>query len=260
LHAAVALFGFAALFGQWIALPATAIVLGRTAIAAATLAFVARVRGLPIAPGTAQLAGNGAILAVHWVAFFAAVRMGGVAIALLGYATFPVFVLLLERGAGHARRDYATALLATAGLVAIVPELSWTNDGTRGLVLALVAALTFAWLAIRNRRLVAGGSATNIALWQNLVAAICLVPVVAVDAPRGVPTLQDLAGLAVLGVVCTGVAHTLFIASLRRVPAQAASVVAALEPVYGIALAALFLRAVGEPRRLSVASKQGTVK
>ena len=40
-----------------------------------------------------------------------------------------------------------------------------------------------------------------------------------------------------LGLVCTALAHTLFIAALRAVSAHTASVVAALEPVYGIALA-----------------------
>jgi hypothetical protein len=35
LHLAVALFGFAGLFGPWLALPPTLVVLGRTAIAAA---------------------------------------------------------------------------------------------------------------------------------------------------------------------------------------------------------------------------------
>jgi drug/metabolite transporter (DMT)-like permease len=45
----------------------------------------------------------------------------------------------------------------------------------------------------------------------------------------------------VLGIVCTGLAHTLFIASMRRVSAHSASVVASLEPVYGIALAAWLL-------------------
>ena len=38
LHAAVALFGFAGLFGKWLALSPVAIVLGRTAIAAVALA------------------------------------------------------------------------------------------------------------------------------------------------------------------------------------------------------------------------------
>jgi drug/metabolite transporter (DMT)-like permease len=51
------------------------------------------------------------------------------------------------------------------------------------------------------------------------------------------PTPRDLALLIVLGVVCTALAHTLFIRSMRVLSAHTASVVAALEPVYGIALA-----------------------
>ena len=40
LHIAVALFGFAGLFGKWLALSPVAIVLGRTAIAAAALGIL----------------------------------------------------------------------------------------------------------------------------------------------------------------------------------------------------------------------------
>jgi drug/metabolite transporter (DMT)-like permease len=281
LHVAVALFGFAALFGQWIALPATAIVLGRTVTAAATLALVARVRGQRIGRADRRLAGNGAILALHWVSFFAAVKAATVAIALLGYAVFPVFVLLLERSRPSGIRQWATALLATAGLVALVPQLSWTNDATRGLAWALVSAFAFAWLTVRNRALVAARSATAIALWQNLFAAACLLPVTLVVAGRAaLPGAVDVALLVVLGTLCTGLSHTLFIASMRRVSAHTASVVAALEPVYGIALAALLLgerpgsrtivggvlivaaalnasrrTEVGDPRAVSVASQ-----
>ena len=105
LHAAVALFGFAALFGQWIALPATTIVLGRTLIAAVTLAALLLARRQRAASASARLAINGAILALHWVTFFAAVRLAGVAVALLGYASFPLFVLLLERRSAVVGRD-----------------------------------------------------------------------------------------------------------------------------------------------------------
>jgi drug/metabolite transporter (DMT)-like permease len=284
LHVAVALFGFAALFGRWIALPATAIVLGRTATAAATLAIVARARGQHVGRGDRRLLGNGAILALHWVSFFVAVKVAGVAIALLGYAVFPVFVLLLERPlVAGPWREWATALLATAGLIALVPELSWTSDATRGLASALVSAFTFAWLTVRNRALVATRSATAIALWQNLFAAACLLPVTLVVAGRAaLPDVGDVALLLVLGTICTGLSHTLFIVSMRRVSAHTASVVATLEPVYGIALAALLLgerpdartiaggaliiaaaliasrrAGVGAPTAVSVASKAG---
>ena len=255
LHVAVALFGFAALFGQWITLPATAIVLGRTITAAVTLALVARAGNLRIGAADRRLFGNGAILALHWVAFFAAVQAGGVAIALLGYAVFPVFVLMLERRIALARRDlrgWMSALLATLGLVALVPDLAWTNGATRGLALALASAFTFAWLTVRNRAFVAKRSAIGIALWQNLFAAACLAPVaVAVVGRAALPTPGDVALLVVLGTVCTGLSHTLFIASMRRLPAHTAGVVAALEPVYGIALAALLLHDVPQLRTIA---------
>ena len=63
-------------------------------------------------------------------------------------------------------------------------------------------------------------------------------------------TANDVLLLLALGILCTALAHTLFIGSLRRVSAHTASVVAALEPVYGIALAALLLGEVPSPRTL----------
>ena len=105
---------------------------------------------------------------------------------------------------------------------------------------------------MRNRVLVAGRSAIDIALWQNLFAALCLLPVVAiVDRDAAWPGVADVALLLVLGVVCTGLAHTLFIASMRRVSAHTASVVAALEPVYGIALAAWLLDEIPTVRTIA---------
>ncbi|MGC1818894.1 MAG: DMT family transporter, partial [Casimicrobiaceae bacterium] len=235
-HAAVALFALAALFGKWIALSAIAIVLGRTAFAALALGMTLRIRGRPAGIPTPALTGNGAILALHWVSFFAAVQSASVAVALLGYASFPLFVLVMERAAVPqvaAGPRYAAAALVIAGLLLIVPAFSWSDRASRGLVWGLVSGASFAWLAVRNRRLVAAEDPARIALWQNAVAAACLLPIAALGGAQAWPTARDLALLAVLGFVCTALAHTLFIASMRRVSAHVASVVAALEPVYG---------------------------
>ncbi|MNC60387.1 EamA-like transporter family protein [compost metagenome] len=48
---------------------------------------------------------------------------------------------------------------------------------------------------------------------------------------------MDWLWIGLLGVFCTGVAHSLFVASLAVIKARTAAVVFALEPVYGIALA-----------------------
>ena len=55
------------------------------------------------------------------------------------------------------------------------------------------------------------------------------------------PGPRELVLLIVLGVFCTALAHTLFIHSMRVLSAHTASVVVALEPVYGIALAFVLL-------------------
>jgi drug/metabolite transporter (DMT)-like permease len=65
------------------------------------------------------------------------------------------------------------------------------------------------------------------------------------------PTWEEVGALVTLGALCTALAHTLFIASLRRVSAHTASVVAALEPAYGIALAALLLAEMPSARQIA---------
>ena len=137
-------------------------------------------------------------------------------------------------------------------LFALVPEYTLSSATTRGIALGLASGLTFAWLVVRNRTLVATQPASQIALWQSAFAALLLVPVVLIAPPGFVTPSATGAGLLlVLGVVCTGVAHTLFIASMRHVSAASASVVAALEPAYGIALAALLLGDVPNARTMT---------
>ena len=246
LHAAVALFGFAALFGRWVSLPPIAIVLGRTMVAAVALALVlaVRARRAPNVRPARPLALNGALLAAHWVAFFAAVQLAGVAIALLAFASFPVFVLALECIERRRRPDRVEAgaiVSVVAGLALLVPEFHWTSDVVRGHACGIVAGFTFALLTLRSRRAVTTHGAIALAMWQNAFAALWLVPFALAGTLGGTPTARDVALLLVLGLACTALAHTLFIASLQRVSAHTASVVSVLEPVYGIALAVALL-------------------
>ena len=255
LHAAVVLFGFAGLFGKWLNVSPLVIVLGRTAIAALALGIfrlaivrlaTARVNA-PAAgePLDARLFAGGAVLAVHWLAFFAAIQVASVAIGLLGFASFPVFVLLLERALLHRRwsgAESAAALVVGAGLVLLVPEFSLANRTVQGLLLGIASGFTFALLTVINRSLSPARTAVDLAFWQNLVAALCLLPVAIIaGAEPGSIGGRELALLVVLGLACTALAHSLFIRSLAVVSAHTASVVAALEPVYGIALAWVLL-------------------
>src|SRR4029453_4897585 len=215
LHLAVALFGFAALFGDWIALAPTAIVVGRTTVAAITLTVVLRLRRQSSGRANIAMVANGALLALHWVAFFAAVQTASVAIALLGYASFPVFVLLLDRGARRHTPlavEIGTVVAVLAGLVLLVPDLSWSNRAVHGLAWGIVSGFTFALLTLRNRSLLPTHGAIALALWQNAFAALWLVPSVVLAGSATMPSARDIALVGLLGVFCTALAHSLFIA------------------------------------------------
>jgi drug/metabolite transporter (DMT)-like permease len=252
LHAAVALFGFAGLFGKWLPWDPSAIVFGRTVVAAGVLTLVVLWRPAERGGPSAALAANGLILAVHWVAFFAAIQVSTVAIGLLGFASFPLFVIVLERwllGRRWKAPEATTAVLVVAGLAMLVPTFALTDRTVQGLAWGMLSGFTFAWLTVRNRALGASRRPLAVALWQNAFAALCLAPLVfRPGGPAILVTPATLGLILLLGAVCTALAHTLFIASLSRLSAHTASVVTGLESVYGIALAALLLREIPDLR------------
>lgn len=258
LHVAVLLFGFAGLFGKWLALSPVLIVFGRTFIAAATLALILHWRGESVDRPSPALVLNATLLAIHWVAFFASIQIASVAIGLLGFASFPVFVLLLDSpDASGGRRgiEWLTAALVTTGLVTLVPHFSWSDRSVQGLALGIASGFTFAWLAVRNRRLVVQHGPMRLAFWQNAGASLLLLAILIVQPQLATsPSVAQIALLIVLGALCTALAHTLFIASMQRVSAHTASVIAALEPVYGIALAASLLGEVPDLRTVAGAT------
>jgi drug/metabolite transporter (DMT)-like permease len=256
LHVAALLFGCTGVLGAAIALPPAVTTLGRATIAAATLALVARFAGVALAAQRVFVA-NGALLALHWFTFFAAVESGGVAIAVLGFASFPLFALPLETwllGRRWRLADTASAGLVTAGLVVLGGATLDAQALQIGLAYGLVSGCTFAWLAVRNRAHASATVPLAQAFWQNLFAAVWLLPAVAFGAMQAgtvpVPTTEQWGLLAVLGVFCTALSHTLFITGLRHLTAHAASIIVALEPVYGIALAAWLLGQVPSARVL----------
>jgi len=249
LHSAVLLFGVAGLFGKLVAADPAMIVFGRTFFAALVILLGLKVYRISLVPGSRNslllMIVSGLVLALHWWAFFYAIQLSTVAVGLIGFATFPVFVTILEPVlSGHKYRavDFASAALVVLGLIFVAPGFSLANQGLVGLLWAVFSGALFAVLTLINRRLVADHSPFVVVFYQLGVATLCLLPF-AVGAVQELDQ-KNLWLLLILGVFCTALPHTLFIKSLRAIKAQLASVVTALEPVYGIVLAAIFLHEI----------------
>ncbi len=256
LHLAVLLFGAAGLFGKLVPLPAVTLVLGRVIFASLSLGLLLGFRGTPLLPDSRREALRlfvpGALLTLHWVAFFRAIQLSTVAVGLLTFATFPIFTAFLEPRLGgddFRWRDAAAALVTFAGVALVVPRFDLAAAATRGALWGVGSGLSFAFLSIVNRRLVQRRSSLVVAFHQDLVAAVLLVPTLVWIHPS--PSPRDLVLLVLLGTVFTALAHSLFIRGLRTVEARTASIVTTLEPLYGILLAALLLGEVPGPRILA---------
>ena len=294
-HGVAVLFGLTGILGALIRFDAVAITAGRAGFAATALLVLALAQRRPLRQGLGPrragiVLASGFLLAVHWITFFMAVKVGGVAVATLGFASFPAFIALLDVVLFRERigRAEGTMLaLVTLGLVLVTPSFDVGDQGTVGLLWGLASGLSFAGLAICNRRGNRGMDAIQVAFWQNLVVALLVLPLLGLGLAGGsdglpttdavhpvsqveasqAPPIQlapsqvapsqvahsqapsslvteaaaiDWASwfwLAVLGVLCTGLAHTLFVKSLESLDARSAGMIIALEPVYAIACA-----------------------
>ncbi len=254
IHAGVLLFGLVGLFGKLISLPPMIIVFGRVLFASLSLFLLLVFWGKSIRLKRKRhylyMGSLGFILAVHWTSFFESIRLSTVAIGLLTFSTFPVFVAFLEPLFFHERLEFKAVVLAAfafGGITLIIPEFRIGDAVSRGVLWGMFSGLTFAILSILNRRFVRDYSGYVVAFYQDVGAMVVLSPFLFLF--RFSLEVRDIWLLFLLGVVFTGLAHSLFIGGLKCVKSRTASIIGSLEPVYGIIAAIVIL---GEKPALKV--------
>lgn len=248
IHIAVFLFGFAGLFGKFLSCSPLVIVLGRTFFASIALYLYARMVSKTVLMSFGKkeflfFILQGILLATHWWSFFYSIQISSVAVGLVTFSTFPLFVTFLEPLCFREKlktTDIILALSVFIGILLVIPKFDISNQITLGGFYGIFSGFTFAVLAIVNRKNSRVSDSVAVAFYQNLFAAIFLIlPVWVLHIP--IPAVSDLPNLILLGVLCTALSHTLFIKSLSFIRAQTASIIAGLEPVYGIILAYFIL-------------------
>ena len=257
LNLAVFLFGFTALFGKWLALAPLVIVFGRVVFAFVAIALLMLATRQSVRLGRRRDYGalllTGALLAAHWIAFFASIQVSNVAICLISFSTAPVLIALMEplffTDQPFKWSNVFIAVIVTAGVAIATPSWDLDNSVTQGILWGLGSGLALAFLTLLNRHQVGQHSPMVITFYQMAVVAVLLLPVILVTRP--VVTPRDLTLLATLGIVFTGVAQLLFLGAMRGVTARLASVVSSgMEVIYGILLAAIILGEIPAARTL----------
>ncbi len=189
-------------------------------------------------------------MAAHWSLYFFSARVSTVAVAMVALFSFPLMTAVLEPAVFREPLRAATLGRTGLALVGVMVMVGFGLDEPgllAGVGLGLASAACFAVRNVAGRHVLRSVDPAVAMAWQVAVVAVVLLPTVwMVKEP---PDAASVGWLLVLGLVITGVGHTIFLSSFRHVPVATASVIGTLQPVYGSVIAWV---ALGERPTLSV--------
>jgi len=254
IHFCVVLWGFTAILGKLITLPALPLVWWRMLIVVAALALVPRVwRGLRVMLPKLILSycGIGVLVALHWLTFYGSIKLSNASVGATCIALATVFTALVEPWLARtrfSRRDLALGIAVLPGVALVVGGVP---PGMRlGIAVGALSALFVALFGSLNKRLVEHGdplTVTALELGAGTVALTLLAPVMPFVFPDFagallvLPGTRDAMYLLTLALACTLLPFVLSLVALRHMSAFSAQLAVNLEPVYAIVLAILLL-------------------
>ncbi|MDQ3206201.1 MAG: DMT family transporter [Pseudomonadota bacterium] len=254
IHLCVVLWGFTAIIGKLITMPALPLVWWRMGLVTLALALVPRVwRGIRAMPARLlwSYAGIGVLVSLHWLTFYGAIKLANASVAATCIALATVFTALVEpklAGRRFSKRELALGVAVLPGVALVVGGIP---DSMRiGVAVGALSALLVAFFGSLNKRLVERGdplTITAIELGAGTLALTLLAPLMPMIFPvfagdlLVVPTFDDAALLLVLSFACTLFPFALSLVALRHMSAFSAQLAVNLEPVYAILLAIVLL-------------------
>jgi drug/metabolite transporter (DMT)-like permease len=255
LHLCVVLWGVTAILGKLITMPATQLVWWRMLLVTLALMFFPRVwRALKVTPPRDMLkfVGIGFVVALHWLAFYASVKLANASVAATTMALAPAVTALIEpsiTGSRFERHNLLLGILVIPGVALVVGGIPGSMH--LGFWIGVVSSVFAALFNALNKRHLGHHDAMAVS-WLELGAGFLLLTAIApFTAPDGaafvIPSVHDGAWLLVLAILCTLIPFAVSLGTLRHLSAFTVQLAINLEPLYAIALAVLFL---GEAREL----------
>lgn len=249
IHFCVFLWGFTAILGKLISLAALPLVWWRMLLVAGTLALMPRI-WRHLAAMSARLrwayAGIGALVALHWVTFYASIKLSNASVAATCMAMGSVFVSMIEPILAKRAFQRRELLLGVAVIPGVMLVVGGVPSGMHlGIAIGVFSAFIVAIFSALNKRLVEHAdplavTALEMAAGAATVGLLSPLLLLLFPLPEGSgwwPDLRDGGYLLLLAYACTLLPFTLSLVALRHMSAFSAQMAVNLEPVYTIAFA-----------------------
>ena len=254
LHTAVFLAGWTGIFGRLISLGGLPLVWYRMMVSVVTLSIILAIGGRLHRlswKAVAMIAGCGAFLALHWVAFFASIQASNVSIGVACIATSCFFTTLLDPLINRKRVVWTEVIISFIAIAGVLLIFSLDVRYRLGIALGLLSAALYSLFSLVNINVAraTGEDSATMLLYELIGGVICLSLLVPfLPAANIVPQRSDILWLVLLGSVFTIIPFLFQLISFRTLSAFTVNLAYNLEPVYSIAFAAILfgeLREVG---------------
>ncbi|MBS1654389.1 MAG: EamA family transporter [Bacteroidetes bacterium] len=248
LHTAVFLAGFTGILGRLIQLNEGWLVWYRLLITVITLGliliFSRRLRKIS-QKDLVKVVAVGALVALHWVAFYGSIKYSNVSIALVCLSSIGFFTAIFEPLILNRRFDIIEVMLGSLAIVGIYLIFNFNPAYKIGIFIGIASAIFAVLFTIFNKGFVTRLPVQTVTFYElsgGWLVLSCLLPFYNMAFPTKYifPNLADWGWLLILGWLCTVWAFTLQLNALTKLSTFTSNLTYNLEPVYGILLAFIF--------------------
>lgn len=265
LHFIVWIWGFTAILGLLITIPAVEIVFYRTLFAFIALGIMLHIQEKNFSLGHKEILkifSTGFLIAAHWILFFAAARVSTASVCLAGMATCSLWTSFLEPAFNRRKINMVEVFLGLVVILGLYVIFRFEFDHALGLTMAVLSAFLSALFTVINGKLIKSHDHYMITFYEMIGACLgtaLFFPIYVTYFSDGslnlVPVGMDWLYLAILSLVCTVYAYSLSVELMKRLSAFVINLTVNLEPVYGIILAVLIF---GEKEKMAGGFYLGT--
>lgn len=267
LHFIVFLWGFSAILGKLVTIPAVEMIFFRaifSALGMGAIIWFAKDSFRVERNDLVKLILIGFVVAVHWLSFFGAARVANVSVSLVGFATNSLWAALLEPWFNKTRFKKYELVLGLVVLLGLYIIFSFDFQYKLGLAIGVFAGFTSALFSVFNSKMVKRIAPRSITFY-NMIGVFLgtglFMPIyqatMATDHQLHLlPPAMDLLYIAVLAGVCSIYAYTVAIELMKRISVFMIQLTLNLEPVYGIIMAVIVF---GQQEKMSFNFYIGTL-
>lgn len=247
---AVFLAGFTAILGKLIKLNEGLLVWYRLLITVIILLalqyFKKQLQKIPFKK-LIEIFGVGAIVAIHWVTFYASIKYANVSVALVCFSATGFFTAFLEPLILKRPISVAEVFLGLLTIAGIYIIFDFHPQYKLGIIFGIISSIGSGLFPIFNKRLITQFTPQVVVFYEmfgGLLALTILVPLYLIKFPADyyLPTASDWGWLLILALFCTVLSFELQLNALRKISAFTANLTYNLEPLYGIILAFILFK------------------